>query len=213
MAIGDVISSITSGTGSTLWVILLIVLVGGTAILLLGGGFLWWWFKKRWNLKVEFKLTRSDGKLTTAEWGKGYFNAKRGVCFIKRPGLRQRSIPIKIFDIRRYVQGDNVITVLQAGPEDFRPVLNSSWETHSVEYINDETGETKEVKESILDIKVDPGLNKAWKTAFDAAAKKAYSLTSFFSQFQVPIAIAIVVIAVFVGFAIIWTRLPSICGG
>lgn len=213
MAISDVIDSISSGSGSSVWLILLIVLIGGSALILLGGGAAWWWFKKRWNLKVEFKLTRSDGKLTAAEWGKGYFNAKRGVVFIKRPGIRQRAIPTPIFDIRKYIQGDNVITVIQVGPEDFRPVLNTSWHEHNVDYVNDETGETKEIKESVLDIKVDPGLNKAWKTAFDMAAKKAYSLTTFFSQFQVPIAIAIVVLAVFVGFAIIWTRLPSICGG
>lgn len=213
MALGDILGGITSQTGTVLWGIGLIIVVGGTALLLIFGGFLWWWFKKRWNLKVEFKLTRSDGRLTTAEWGKGYFNAKRGVCFVKRPGLRQRAIPIKIFDIRRYVQGDNVITVIQVGSEDFRPVLNESWQEHSVEYVDDETGETKVVKETILNIKVDTGLNKAWKTAFESAAKKAYSLTTFFQQFQVPIAIAIVVISLFVGFAIIWTRLPTVCGG
>ena len=60
-------------------------------------------------------------------------------------------------------------------------------------------------------IRVDTGLNKAWKAAWTQAAKQAYSLKSFLQQFQTPIAIAIVIIAVFVGFAMMWTRLGSVC--
>lgn len=196
--------SFVGGTASVLFygavIIVLIIILG-----LIGA---WWFFKKRWNLNVEFKLTRNDGRITNAEWGQGYFNAKRGVVYVKRPGAGRFSngLPIKIFDIRRYIQGDSIITILQVGPEDFRPVLNDSWTEHVTTKKDAVTGEMVQVKESVLNIKVDSGLNKAWKSSWDAAAKNAYSIRSFFSQFQTPIAIGIVVICCFVGFAILWTK-------
>jgi hypothetical protein len=166
------------------------------------------YFKKRWNLDVEFKLTRNDGRITNAEWGKGYYDSKKGVVFVRRPTMSKfsKGIAIKIFDIRRYLQGDSIVTVLQVGPEDFRPVLNDSWTSHVETYTDDKTGEVKEVKESILNIKVDSGLNKAWKSSWDSAAKHAYSIQSFLTQFQTPIAIGIVIICCFVGFAILWSK-------
>ena len=193
------------GTGGMIiwYVILGIIVLGMLAIIL---GILY--FRKRWNLDVEFKLTRNDGRITNAEWGKGYYDSKKGVVFVRRPtmGKFSKGIAIKIFDIRRYLQGTSIITVLQVGPEDFRPVLNDSWTEHVTTYKDDKTGEIKEVKESILNIKVDSGLNKAWKSAWDSAAKNAYSIRSFMSQFQTPIAIGIVIICCFVGFAILWTK-------
>ncbi|MHA1481996.1 MAG: hypothetical protein ACTSQA_00985 [Candidatus Heimdallarchaeaceae archaeon] len=207
----DVIGNIGTGSQQTLWMFLLTIIIGGLALIFVIGGLSWWWFKKRWNLRVEIKLTRSDSKITIGEWGKGMYNAKRGVVFIKRPGFLARPISMMVLDIRKYIQGEDLLTVIQVGPEDFRPVLNDSWDEHVETYINNETGEEMEIKESILNIKVDTGLNKAWKSAWEASAKKAYSLQSFFQQFQTPIAIAIVIVSVFVGFAIIWARLGTIC--
>lgn len=195
---------ILGGGLSIIWYVIL----GIIALLLLLGVGLIFYFRKRWNLDVEFKLTRSDGRITNAEWGKGYYNSKKGVVFVRRPtmGKFSKGVPIRIFDIRRYIQGTSIITLLQVGPEDFRPVLNDSWTEHVVTYKDDKTGETKDVKESILNIKVDSGLNKAWKSSWDAAAKNAYSIRAFLSQFQTPIAIGIVIICCFVGFAILWTK-------
>lgn len=192
------------GAGSiVLYIVLGIIIIVMLAII--GAIF---YFRKRWNLDVEFKLTRSDGRITNAEWGKGYYNAKRGVVYVRRPTMGKFSsgIPIKIFDIRRYLQGSTIITVIQVGPEDFRPVLNDSWSEHVVTYKDTISGEKMEVKESILNIKVDSGLNKAWKSAWDEAAKNAYSIRSLLSQFQTPIAVGIVIICCFVGFAILWTK-------
>ena len=100
-------------------------------------------------------------------------------------------------------------------------MLNESWEEYEEEEqmvdgkgnpVEDSEGNPVYEKAAIINIKVDPGLNKAWRAAWSQAAKQAYSLKSFFTQFQTPIAIAIVIIAVFVGFAMVWTRLGSICG-
>lgn len=184
--------------------------IGGLILLVilgLGG----WLFvaKKKWNLRVEFKLTRSDGKIVNGEWGQGYYDSKRGVVFVKREnaGKFAKGTPIRIFDIRKYLQGGNIITVIQVGPEDYRPVLNDSWNEHVVIYEDDKTGQRVAIKDSILNIKVDSGLNKAWKSAWEAAAKNAYSIRSFMSQFQTPIAIGIVIICCFVGFAILWSKI------
>ena len=206
--IGDMIEGIIP-SGSVFGLIMLMIGIGLVVLLIVGGfGFLMW-NKKRWNLKVEIKLPRSNGTIVNGEWGKGYFHTKRGVVYIRRPGKFQPKVPLKIFDPKRYLQGSDLITVVQLSPSDYRPVLPKSFLEYEVDYENEETGEVTTVRESVLNIKCDTGHSKAWQVAFEAAAKKAYSLQSFMQQFQTPIAIAIVVIAVFVGIAALWTQLPG----
>lgn len=221
MALEDVFSTLSSGTGNILGIFITSIIIGGIAIVFLLGGISYWYFKKRWNLKVEIKLPRSDGRIIQGEWGRGFYNAKKGVVFIRRKGRGFGSVPMQVFDVKKYLQGSDLLTVIQVAPEDYRPVLNDCWSEYKSEKIDERTGEVLKdekgnilyEKLAILDIQVDSGLNKPWKSAWDAAAKKAYSLQSFFTQFQTPIAIGIVILSSFVGFAIIWTRLGSICGG
>ena len=217
MALGDVISSVTSGTGSVLGTFILSIIIGGAAIILALSGLAWWYFKKRWNLRVEIKLPRSGGRIIHGEWGKGFYNAKRGVVFIRRKGRGFRAVPMEVFDVKEYLQGSDLLTVIQVAPEDYRPVLNDSWTEYkrkkrdlkTGKVILDANGNPLWEKCAIINIKVDSGLNKAWRSSWDAAAKRAYSLQSFFTQFQTPIAIGIVILTSFVGFAILWTRIGS----
>ncbi len=206
--IGGVISGVIP-SGGTVGLIFMMVLIGTIVFVIIGLIGLLIWNKKRWNLKIEIKLPRSDGKIVNAEWGKGYFNAKQGVVYLKRPGRLQKKIPLKIFDPKRYLQGSDLLTVVQLSPLDYRPVLPKSFLEYDVQYIDDKTGEKHTVKEAIMAMECDTGASKAWQSAFEAAAKKAYSLQSFFQQFQTPIAIAIVLVAVFVGIAALWTQLPK----
>lgn len=202
MAISDVISSIGAGSGSIFGIVIWILVLGGLG-LVLGGFAVWrWYFKNKWNLKVEIKLLRSDGRMINAEWGKGFFDTKKGVVLIKRPGIF-KPIPMKAFDVRKYLQGTDLLTIIQVSPGDYRPVLNDSWTS----YIDEETGE----KAAVINIKTDIGEDKAWQSAFEEASRSAYSMMGIIQQFQTPIAIGIVIIATFVGFAVIWTRLGSIC--
>ena len=227
----DMGSIVNSVGPSSQTVVFTVVWIFVAVFALIAVGLLVFWFMKRkkWNLKVEIKLTRSEGRITNAEWGKGFYDSKRGVVMIKRPHKGSRPIPMKIFDVRKYMQGSDLITVIQAGPEDYRPVLNDSWTEHNVEYIDetdpvkDENGNliqdgngkqifnTKTIKESILNIKTDTGKNKAWRVAWEEAAKNAYSIRSFLKQYQAPISIGIVVVCCFIGFAILWTKLSSVC--
>lgn len=207
--INDIVSGIGSGTGQTIGTVILISVVALILFIIVGGLFAFFWFKKRYNLVVGIKKVRSDGKMISAEIGKGIYNQKRGIVYLKRKGIRGH-IAMSVFDVRKYLQGENWLDVLQVGPDDYRPILPSSWTEHVTEY-QDSKGNIVQVKESILNIKVDLGANKAWKSAYEAASKKAYSIQSFISQFQVPISIAIVLIAVFAGFALLWSKVGS-CG-
>lgn len=206
--IGATISNYIPSSGVVGLIILLIVF-GIAALLIVGVIGFFIWNKKRWHIKVEIKLPRSDGKIINGEWGKGYFNSKQGVVYIRRPGFMQKKIPLKIFDPKRYLQGADMMTVIQLSPVDYRPVLPKSFQEYEVEYVDEKTKKKYLVKESVMNIECDTGASKAWQTAFEAAAKKAYSLQSFMTQFQTPLAIAIVLIAVFVGIAALWTQLPS----
>ncbi len=208
MAIGDVVNNIIP-SGSVVGLYLMMFVIGVVVLIFVGAFGLFIWNKKRWNLKVEIKLPRSDGKIVNGEWGKGYFDAKQGVVFIRRPGFMQKKIPLKIFDPKRYLQGADLLTVVQLSPVDYRPVRPLSFLEYQIKYTDDETGEETMVKEAVIDIECDTGADRAWQVAFDAAAKRAYSLQSFFHQFQTPIAVAIVLVAVFVGIAALWTQLPK----
>lgn len=208
--VGSSLTGIFSGTGNVLMTIVIIVGICLLILLVFGGLFALYWYKKRYNLLAEIKMIRSDGKIVLGEWGKGLFNSKRGVLLIKRK--KMKAVPIKIIDIKRYLQGLDLVTVIQLGPNDFRPVINDSWTEHIIEYVDEKTGELVKVKEAVLNIKVDTGDNKSWESAYQASSKKAFSISSILQMFQVPIAIAIVLISVFVGFAIIWTKIGSLCG-
>ena len=233
--IGETVTGLIP-SGSIIGLIMLLIIFGIATLAVIGIIGLLIWNKKRWNLKVEIKLPRSNGKIINGEWGKGYFHSKQGVVYIRRPGFMQPKIPLKIFDPKRYLQGTDLLTVIQLSPLDYRPVRPESFLEYDIEYTCEKDyadnksffdnikfgkkyseediqslkkGDVVIVKESVMNLECDTGASKAWQVSFEAAAKKAYSLQSFFSQFQTPIAIAIVLIAVFVGFAALWTQLPG----
>ena len=52
--------------------IIIYVIIGIVVLVILAIVFFLWLKKKQWNLDVEFKLTRTDGRITNAEWGKGH---------------------------------------------------------------------------------------------------------------------------------------------
>jgi len=196
-------------SGSAVGLIVMMLVVGLVVIIIFGFIALIIYNKRRWHLNVEIKLPRSNDQFVEAEWGKGYFNPKRGVVYIKRPGFASKAIPLKIFDPKRYLQGKNLITVIQITPTDYRPVLPSSFLHHEVKYKDKETGKVITQRESVLNIECDTGHSKAWQESFDAAARTAYTFKSFFKQFEVPISIAIVVVAVFIGITALWTQMPK----
>lgn len=159
-------------------------------------GYLVYYFaykRKNWNLNLEVKIPRSNGGFMDAENGKGNYDERKGVCFVKRKG--KKAIPMKPFDVKKYVQGKNTLTVIQVSPGEYIPVLPESF-SHLVD---DETGE----EASVLTLKGDLSKSKAWKNSFEREAKQAYSITNLLKEYLPYIGFGIIIIMNFVGFTIL----------
>lgn len=199
MAIGDLFGSFGFGGGTGGIVGLLVQMIIGVTVL---GGivlliFLYTRGKRKWFMKVEFKIPRSDGKIVKGEWGKGAYDIKKGVVYVKRK--KKKPNALKPFDIKRYLQGDDMLTVVQVGIDDYRPVLNESY----LEMVDDVTGE----EAALMLIKIDTTEQKAWKESFEREAKSAYSIQSLLQQYVQYIGFGILFFMIFIGFAILYGRI------
>ncbi len=197
MAIGDVLSGIFSGGEGYLGLVLTIgawSVVLGTVL-----GIVIWQVikKKKWFINCEFKIPRSDGRLINAEWGKASYNAKKGVVLVKRKGIK--ASPLKPFDVKRYLQGTNVLTVVQIGIKEYLPVLPESF----IEMVDDKTGESA----AFMKIRIDTTESKSWRASFEREAKNAYSIESLLQQFAPFIGWGIIIFLNFLGFSILYTRI------
>jgi len=190
-----------------------VALVGVPVMAAILGFFYWIHKKRKWNLDVEFKLPRSDGRLINAEWGKGHYNLKRGVVFLKRK--RKKKIPMKPFNVGKFLQGQKILTVIQVGPEDYKPVLNNSWiEMEQDKPLRDEQGKLIRDKDNkiiypraaLLRMRVDTSESKAWKNSFERDSKSTYSIMSLLSQYAVPISIGLIIVLWGIQFIVIYTR-------
>ena len=149
--------------------------------------------RKSWNLKLEIKIPRSNGGFIDSEQGRGNYDEKKGVCFVKRKG--KKAIPMKPFDVKKYVQGKNTLTVIQVSPGEYLPVLPNSF-SHLVD---DVTGE----EAAVIKLKGDLSKSKAWKNSFEREAKSAYSITNLLKEYLPYIGFGIIIIMNFVGFTIL----------
>jgi len=159
-------------------------------------GFLIYYFaykKKNWNLFIEIKIPRSDGRFLDAEYAKGNYNENRGVCYIKRKG--KKTVAMKPFDVKKYVQGRKILTVVQVSPGEYLPVLPDSY----LELEDDVSGETA----SVIKLKGDLSKSKSWKNSFEREAKKAYSITSLLKEYLPYIGFGIIILMNFIGFVIL----------
>jgi len=164
---------------------LIFIIVICLAALFVIGGILWFfWSRKKWNLTVEFKLPRSIKYLNEnekidvsniqgsieSEIGKGCYDYKKGVVWLKRKG--KKKIKMKPFRVTKYLQnntsGKQILTVVQIGAAEFIPVMPESYMIMQ----DDETGE----QVTVLDIKTDASESKAWSSQFEREAKSTYSI-------------------------------------
>lgn len=180
-----------------------IVVIVGLTILIVGliAGAIIYYFhrKKNWNMEVEFKIPRSDGRIVNAEWGKGMYDTKRGVVLIKRKG--KKAVSMKPFDVKRYLQGGNLLTVVQVGAEQYIPVFIESY----LEMVDEKTGE----EGALMKIKIDTTESKSWKNSFEREAKSAYSIIGLLAQYAPYIGIGLVLIFNFIGFAILYGKIKG----
>ncbi|MFA6074075.1 MAG: hypothetical protein WC758_08210 [Candidatus Woesearchaeota archaeon] len=210
-AINELFGNISFGGGGFLSTIM-IMIIG--AVVLCGCGFGVYLIivkKKKWNLKVEIKIPRNikkvinkDGSFSTIgtinkEWGKGFYNAKQGVVYIKRKG--KKAVPMKPFDIKRYLSTGNILTVIQIGIEDYRPILDESY----IELVDSKTGE----EGALINAVIDTSESKSWKNSFEREAKMAYSIRNWLSEHGALLAMGMVLLMNLVGFAIVISRMPK----
>jgi hypothetical protein len=212
--LGDMFSSIGigGGGGSNFIMTALVMLIGGVVLISCVGG-LWWYFKKRkqYNLKVEVKIPRNIKKVIdndgneevygtiNKEWAKGFYDSKRGVVFIKRTG--KKPVPMKPFDIKRFLSTGNILTVMQIGIEDYRPVLDESY----IEVQDSETGEYG----ALIRAKIDTSESKSWKNSFDREAKLTYSIKNWIAEHGGIVAMGLVLLMNLIGFSIVIARMPK----
>lgn len=217
-SIGDLLGGIGIGnpfSGGGFMGVALILIVG-TVVAFGLFFFFFWFFKKRrnYNIKVEFKLPRNIGSVRTKngkikiygtlnkEWGKGFYDGKKGVVFVKR--YRKKPVPMKPFDIKRYLSSGSILTVIQVGIEDYRPVLDDSY----IEVIDDKTGE----EAALIRAKIDTTEGKSWKNSYERERKNTYTLSNWLRDHGTLVATGLVIMMVLVGFAVLWTRIPKVCG-
>jgi len=152
--------------------------------------------KKNWNIDVEIKIPRSDGKLVTAEWGKGNYNEVKGACFIKRKG--KQAVAMKPFDPKKYLQGEKILTVLQLSPGHYVPILPES-------FLKVTDSETKEVC-IVAHLNADLSKSKAWARTFERDSKNAFSIINLLKEYAPFIGIGIILFMNFAGFAILYSK-------
>ena len=186
MAFSDLFGSISfgMGKGGMLGMVYVIMIVVGALIIV--GTLVWFFYnKKTWNLKVKFRLPRAvkyldDGSVLDVnhvqgvieyDEGKGSYNIKKGVVWLKRKG--KRKVKMKPFRVQKYLQipsggGKPILEVVQIGAEEYIPVMPESY----IVMEDDETGE----QVAVLDIKTDSSESKAWGSQFEREAKSTYSI-------------------------------------
>jgi hypothetical protein len=212
--LGGMFAKIGLGGGSSGGMIgsMATMVVGVVALLGCIGG-IWFFINKRknWNLKVEVKIPRNvrqyvekDGTVKISgtlnkEWAKGYYNAKQGVCYIKRKG--KKPVAMKPFDIKRFLSTGNILTVLQIGIEDYRPILDDSY----IEVIDDATGE----EGALIKAKIDTSESKSWRNSFERENKQAFSIKNWLSEHGALMAMGLVLLMNLIGFSIIIARMPK----
>lgn len=98
---------------------------------------------------------------------------------------------------------------MQLSPTDYIPIHPKSYEKVSTSKIVD----GKKVSEEfiVLNLETDLLKRKTWKTYMERAAKNRFTIHGFLDAHWRAIEISIIIFIMFIGFAAMWMRLPSIC--
>lgn len=180
------------------------LVIGFFVILFIVGGILlsiWLYKRKKWNLRLEIKLPRSDGQLILSDKAKGYWDSENGWIVVKRKGYSK--VPTQPMDPKKWLKGRNFATLIQVGPTDYIIASENSYQVVT----DDSTGR----KIALMDIIADVGNRKTWVNYTERMGKKTFTLRGWAEQHQFAIALSIVIFCMFIGFTILWMRMPSIC--
>lgn len=209
-ALSDLLGGTGFGGGGMVSLIISI-LIGVVAIGVIAG-LVWYFFyrKKNWNLDVEFKFPRGLNNLKPtqtleldeitgfvgAEWGKGMFDTKMGVVLLKRKG--KKPVFMKPFDLKRFMQGNKILTVAQIGAVEYIPILPESFIG-----VQDEKGG----QAILLKARTDATADRSWRTSIERESKATYSIRSLLAEYVPYIGTGIILIMNFIGFAILYNKI------
>ena len=135
--------------------------------------------------------------IINGEWAKGTYDAKKGVVYIKRN--KKRAVPLRPFDIKKAIQGNDIITVIQVGIEDYRVVLPESY----IEVIDESSGE----EGALMKAKIDTTESLSWRSSYERSAKNTYSIQGLLDKYGQYIGFGILFFMIFIGFAVLYGRI------
>jgi hypothetical protein len=190
-------------SGLPIVVIIAIILIVVIAAIFIS---VWIYKKKKWNLRLEIKLARSDGQLILSDKAKGYWDSANGWIVVKRKGYKK--VATHPIDPKKWLKGRDFATLIQVGPEDFIVADENSYGV-----VFDENDKFQKHPIALMTIIADVGKRKTWKNYTERMGKNAFTLKGWAEKHQFAISLAIVIFVIFLGFAILWMRMPSICGG
>lgn len=197
-----------SEIGGSLLNVILMIIIGLIVIAIIGSIAFFLMRRKKWNLIVEIKMPRSDGQILLRERAKGHYDIKAGIVDIKRKKLK--AVGMKPFDIRKYLQGNKYLEVIQISPTEYIPTLPKSYQELKVEEVVE--GKKQMVKYALMDIEANIEKRKTWKSYMERSAKNRFTILGFLDKHWRAIEISIILFVVFLGMSILWMRMPSICG-
>lgn len=158
---------------------------------------LMWKKKKNYNLKVEVKIPRSDGKLFNSEWAKGEYNSDKGVVWIKRKKVKP--VAMEPFDASKFLQGDkNILTVVQLAPDHYLPLAYESF----YEVYDDKTKKGAVMSKMMSNY----SRSKAWKNSFERERKQAFSIKNLLRDYAPYISIGMVIILWGIQFMVLYMK-------
>ena len=150
--------------------------------------------RKKWFLDCYLKVPRANGEIIQIEHRKGRWDSKNGWVTIKRGFGRVNSRPV---DPKKWIKGNNCVELLQLGPNDFAFIDSKCYKM-----LKDDKGKVH----ALMSINADLGKRKSWKNYTERMAKEAFTMTSFLEKHQFAISMAIMMIAMFVGFSILYAK-------
>lgn len=212
MAITDILGGLDFGFGGISGLIS-IFLISLFSLIIAGGIIFFFMNRKKWNLVVEFKLPRGVkyakgpvnldvndvNALIDSEIGKGSYNSKRGVVILKRKG--KKAIHMKPFNINKFLQGSNHLTVVQVGSEEFIPVMP---ETYTM-YYDQDSG----TYSALLNLSPDKSQSKSWSKSFERESKQAFSALGLLKENATFIAIGLVIFLWGIQFLVLYNRIKG----
>ncbi len=212
MGMEDILGKVGMGGGGNSFMMSAVYIIVGLLVLGVCGFGLWWFIKRRkkWNIKVEFKIPRNIKKVRSREgeikvigtlnkeWGKGLYDSSRGVVWVKRDGKKE--VVMKPFDVKQYLSTGNILTVVQVGIDDYRPVRDESY----IEIMDEDKSPA-----ALIQTTIDTSESKSWKNSFERDAKTAYSIQNWLSEHGALVAMGLVLLMNLVGFSIVIARMPK----